>query len=133
MSWPLLSEWNQVPKSRIYRAHSDINALQVAVEQYRRDHGVFPTTLRDIVIKPDGEGYISRFPLDPWNKPYVYMVEQSAGGPVVRLSITPDQKTRDKMGVVEITNDPGDGWYKRRCSFLDKIGLERGPCVETPS
>jgi hypothetical protein len=46
---------------------------------------------------------------------------------------TPDQKTRDKMGVVEITNDPGDGWHKRRCSFLDKMGLERGPCVETPS
>lgn len=66
------------------KALADIVALENALDMYKLDNNVYPTTdqgLEALVTKPsnpeprnyrDG-GYIKRLPNDPWHNPYLYM------------------------------------------------------------
>lgn len=66
------------------KAKADVAVLEQAVESYRLDNYVFPTTeqgLQALVTPPAGlnrpdryreGGYIRRLPEDPWGAPYVY-------------------------------------------------------------
>ncbi|WP_413113147.1 type II secretion system major pseudopilin GspG [Thaumasiovibrio sp. DFM-14] len=64
---------------------TDISALESALDMYRLDNSVYPTTdqgLEALVSKPasspeprnyrDG-GYVRRLPNDPWGNPYQYI------------------------------------------------------------
>ena len=68
-------------QARVVKAHSDIQAFMTALNTYKLDTGVFPTTeqgLRALREKPNDLGqwagpYIQQdVPKDPWNHDYVY-------------------------------------------------------------
>jgi len=72
-------------KARITKAKQDIAAMQSALNLYKLDNYVYPSTqqgLESLVAPPQGEpaarnwkpgGYIDRLPQDPWQHPYQYL------------------------------------------------------------
>jgi general secretion pathway protein G len=71
--------------ARVTRAKHDLRALQSALDLYRLDNFVYPSTdqgLEALVTKPAGApearnwkagGYLDRVPVDPWGAPYQYL------------------------------------------------------------
>jgi general secretion pathway protein G len=72
-------------QARITKAKNDIRALEAALNLYRLDSMIYPSTdqgLEALVTEPMDEpqprnwkegGYIDRLPMDPWGNPYVYL------------------------------------------------------------
>jgi len=70
-------------KADIQKVKSDIIALENALDMYRLDNSVYPSTeqgLEALVKEPSGEpaprnyredGYIRRLPQDPWQNDYI--------------------------------------------------------------
>ena len=69
--------------ARITKAKQDIRALESALNLYKLDNFVYPTTdqgLDALVAKPAGtpepknwKRYMDRLPKDPWGEPYQYL------------------------------------------------------------
>ncbi len=68
--------------ARIAKARQDILALESALDIYKLDNHVYPTTdegLEALVSKPPGArkwregGYVKRLRKDPWDRPYQYL------------------------------------------------------------
>lgn len=71
-------------QARITAAKSDIRNLSNALDIYRLDNFVYPSTeqgLEALVSQPSGfpepknynpDGYVKNLPTDPWGSPYVY-------------------------------------------------------------
>lgn len=76
----------QVDKARVTTAKADMSTLSSALDMYRLDNNVYPTTdqgLEALVTKPEGSpaprswnpgGYLagSSIPTDPWGGEYLY-------------------------------------------------------------
>lgn len=74
-------------QARMVKVKQDILAIQSALDLYKLDNGIYPTTdqgLEALVKKPSSdpiprnwksEGYLQQIPSDPWNEPYQYMNE----------------------------------------------------------
>jgi general secretion pathway protein G len=70
-------------QARIVKARQDISAIQSALDLYRLDNYVYPSTdqgLDALVQKPGGnpppphwKQYLPRLPTDPWGHPYQYL------------------------------------------------------------
>src|SRR5487761_2080838 len=70
-------------EARIVKAKQDIRAIQSALEMYKLDNYVYPTTdqgLTALVQKPSTDPvpphwkqYLDRLPIDPWDHPYQYL------------------------------------------------------------
>ena len=70
-------------EARVVKAKQDIRAIQSALEMYRLDNYVYPTTdqgLEALVQKPNTnpvpphwKQYLDRLPVDPWGHPYQYL------------------------------------------------------------
>jgi len=72
-------------EARIVKAKQDIRALESALNLYRLDNYVYPSTeqgIQALVTTPTTppepqnwktEGYIDRLPTDPWGHPYQYL------------------------------------------------------------
>ncbi len=72
-------------EARVVAARNDIRAIQSALNLYRLDNGVYPSTeqgLLALVSKPDtgniprnwkAGGYLDRLPRDPWQREYLYL------------------------------------------------------------
>ncbi|MDE2461667.1 MAG: type II secretion system major pseudopilin GspG [Gammaproteobacteria bacterium] len=70
-------------EARIVKAKQDIRAIQSALEMYKLDNFVYPTTdqgLQALVTKPTTDPvpahwkqYLDRLPVDPWDNPYQYL------------------------------------------------------------
>lgn len=76
--------FGNVEKARKTRAETEIKTIASALKVYRLDNFDYPTTeqgLEALVERPndpnltnwDPEGYLERMPVDPWNRPYVYL------------------------------------------------------------
>ncbi|MEO5703000.1 MAG: type II secretion system major pseudopilin GspG [Gammaproteobacteria bacterium] len=71
--------------ARVTKAKQDIRTLESALNLYKLDNYVYPTTdqgIEALVQKPTTPpeprnwkegGYIDRLPLDPWQQPYQYL------------------------------------------------------------
>lgn len=71
-------------EAKVAKVKSDVRALQTALDLYRLDNGVYPTTdqgLKALVTKPTSDpiptgwrqgGYIQKLNDDPWGRPYLY-------------------------------------------------------------
>jgi general secretion pathway protein G len=71
--------------ARVTKAKHDIRAIQSALDLYRLDNFVYPSTdqgLEALVERPTGTpearnwkagGYLDRAPVDPWGEPYLYL------------------------------------------------------------
>lgn len=72
-------------EARAVKARQDIRALESALNLYKLDNYLYPSTdqgLEALVQKPSGEpeparwkegGYLERLPADPWGNPYQYL------------------------------------------------------------
>ena len=69
-------------EARIAKAKTDVRAIEQALNLYRLDNNVYPTTdegLEALVTKPSSAknykagGYLPRMPKDPWGRPYEYL------------------------------------------------------------
>ena len=71
-------------KARVAKARNDIQALESALELYKLDNYVYPTTdqgLEALVTKPGSPeppnwkqgGYIKKLMSDPWGNDYLYL------------------------------------------------------------
>ncbi len=58
-------------QARITKAKSDIRAIESALNMYRLDNHVYPTT--DEGLEALVGDYLPRLPVDPWNRPYNYL------------------------------------------------------------
>jgi general secretion pathway protein G len=77
--------------ARITKAKQDIRVLESALNLYKLDNFIYPTTqqgLESLVSKPGGEpeprnyksgGYIKSMPKDPWGNPYQYLQPGTKG------------------------------------------------------
>ena len=74
--------------ARIAKAKQDIRALESALNLYKLDNYVYPTTdqgLEALVTKPTGtpepknwKRYMDRLPKDPWGEPYLYLATDNS-------------------------------------------------------
>ena len=79
-------------EARVVKAKADIRNIESALEIYRLDNYVYPTTdqgLDALVTKPNSnpppphwKQYLDRMPQDPWGRPYQYLNPGSHGGSV---------------------------------------------------
>lgn len=72
-------------RARVTKAQQDIQAIVTALNMYRLDNHVYPSTdqgLRALVERPSGRpeapnwrqgGYLDRLPTDPWGREYRYL------------------------------------------------------------
>ncbi len=75
-------------QARIVKVKQDIMAIQSALDLYKLDNSIYPTTdqgLDALVKKPTSspvpqnwktEGYLQQLPIDPWGLPYQYTNEE---------------------------------------------------------
>ena len=75
----------QGDKARVTKAKADLKQIEQGLHLYRLDSGIYPTSeqgLGALVQKPSSgpqprkynpEGYIGKFPEDPWGNPYIYL------------------------------------------------------------
>jgi general secretion pathway protein G len=71
-------------EARIVKAKADMKAIEEALNLYRLDSGIYPSTdqgLPALVEEPSSgerprawreDGYLERVPLDPWDHEYLY-------------------------------------------------------------
>ena len=92
-------------QARKTKARQDIRALEAALNLYKLDNYVYPTTdqnLEALISKPSSPeppnwkegGYLDRLPLDPWKQPYLYL-SPGAHGSIDIYSHGPDQQPSD--------------------------------------
>ena len=74
-------------EARVTAARADIQAIANALELYRLDNSIYPSTdqgLEALVSEPSGypeprrwnaDGYLKKVPVDPWGEPYLYISE----------------------------------------------------------
>lgn len=74
-------------QARIVKVKQDILGIQSALDLYKLDNGMYPTTdqgLQALVTKPTvapvprswkSEGYLQDLPVDPWGNAYQYLNE----------------------------------------------------------
>lgn len=70
-------------EARVVKAKQDILAIQNALDLYKLDNGIYPTTdqgLNALVTKPtappiprDWKEYLKKLPVDPWGREYLYL------------------------------------------------------------
>lgn len=72
-------------QARVTKAYHDIQTLETALDLYKLDNGVYPTTdqgLQALIEEPTSSpeprnwrpgGYIKRLNNDPWGQPYQYL------------------------------------------------------------
>jgi general secretion pathway protein G len=92
-------------QARITKARQDLRALEAALNLYKLDNYVYPTTdqgLEALVEKPaspeppnwkDG-GYVDRLPMDPWKQPYQFL-SPGTHGTIDIYSLGVDQQPSD--------------------------------------
>jgi general secretion pathway protein G len=96
-------------QARKTKARQDIRALEAALNLYKLDNFVYPTTdqgLEALIEKPsspeppnwkDG-GYVDRLPKDPWNQDYLFL-SPGEHGSIDIFSLGPDQQpSEDDIG-----------------------------------
>lgn len=84
--------FDSVSKSKTKIARAQIESLDKALDQYRLDVGTYPSTeqgLGALNVQPTGVAkwqgpYLKKaVPLDPWDRPYVYVLQP--GGSTVDI------------------------------------------------
>ncbi len=103
-------------EARITKAKQDIRALEAALNLYKLDNFIYPTTdqgLEALVQAPTiaptppkwkQGGYLDRMPLDPWGKAYVYMAPGDQGRAFDLYSLGADGQPRGTGAAADIGN-----------------------------
>ena len=102
-------------QAKVTVAQGDIKAIAAALDMYRLDNHVYPSTqqgLEALEKKPSGmpaaknwnkDGYLKRLPVDPWGNPYQYLAPGSQG-PFDLYSLGADGKEGGSENAADIGN-----------------------------
>ena len=102
-------------QAKVTVAQGDIKAIAAALDMYRLDNHVYPSTqqgLEALVKKPSGmpaakhwnkDAYLKRLPVDPWGNPYQYLAPGSQG-PFDLYSLGADGKEGGSENAADIGN-----------------------------
>lgn len=102
-------------QAKVTVAQGDIKAIAAALDMYRLDNHVYPSTqqgLEALVKKTSGmpeaknwnkDGYLKRLPVDPWGNPYQYLAPGSQG-PFDLYSLGADGKEGGSENAADIGN-----------------------------
>ncbi|MEL7311982.1 MAG: type II secretion system major pseudopilin GspG [Pseudomonadota bacterium] len=82
--------FGNVYKAQVTRVKSDIGNIEAALNLYRLDNFVYPTSeqgIRALIEQPNDpnltnyntEGYLDQMPKDPWGREYVYLTPGQRG------------------------------------------------------
>ena len=92
-------------QARISAAKTNINAIRSALDMYKLDNHVYPSTdqgLQALVqrpssnpVPPNWNRYMEKLPADPWGKPYLYL-QPGKHGDVDVFSAGPNGRTGDE-------------------------------------
>ena len=105
-------------KARVVKARSDLQSIESALERYKLDNFVYPSTeqgLKALVEKPTigpeprsfpPGGYLKKTPQDPWGREYQYLDSQDTGG-------------RPQVYTLGADGQPGGEGYAADISNLD--------------
>lgn len=97
-------------QARITKAKNDIRALEAALNLYRLDNMIYPSTdqgLEALVTEPTDApepknwkegGYLDRLPMDPWGNPYMYLNPGAHGTIDIYSSGMDLQSEEDDLG-----------------------------------
>jgi len=109
----ILNTVDSVDKARVARAKADVQSLTSALQLYKLDNFTYPTTqqgLEALTSKPSGnppapnwKAYVSKMPLDPWNKPYQYL-QPGQRGEIDVYSMGSDSKPGGEGPAADIGN-----------------------------
>ena len=103
-------------KARVTKAQHDIRTLESALEMYKLDNFVFPTTeqgLSALVQKPTSSpepknwktsGYMKKVPKDPWGNDYQYLGPEDANGRLQIISLGSDGQTGGDGTAADLSN-----------------------------
>jgi len=80
----------RVDQARVAKAENDIRSLETALDTYKLDNGIYPSTeqgLGALTAKPSGSPipsnwngpYVKQLPKDPWNNFYQYAMPGKHG------------------------------------------------------
>lgn len=88
--------FRQIDKARAARARTDLVAIRSAIDQYNLDTSQYPSTLRDLVVRPADETASRKWdgpylkgkdaPKDPWGRKFIYEVTEGEEHPYKLLS-----------------------------------------------
>lgn len=80
---------SRIDDAQLTKVKSDIRNIESALKLYRMDNFRYPNTddgLEALVTPPSDPnarwpegGYLDRMPIDPWNRPYVYLQPGNQG------------------------------------------------------
>jgi hypothetical protein len=104
----LFQDRDMVYTSQIYRAKSDITAIETVIELYTKKHGHYPHEMADLVTPENEEpkeDLLLHMPLSPWRTPYELTIEHKADGDKLKLWTVPDQKTQERTKMIEFSNE----------------------------
>lgn len=109
----LMSVVSHAHNPDIVVAEQDIGEIEKALQLYKQDNGVYPSTeqgLLALVIKPSRApapkewktgGYIDRLPRDPWGHPYQYrLMDEGAAFDVFSFGAHGPDEGDDNPGVI---------------------------------
>jgi general secretion pathway protein G len=92
-------EHDQIFRGRLYRAKSDIAAMDSAIDEFYKKQGRYPQDFDEIV---GAELLPKKIPLDPWGNPYRY--KRDIDGKGYDVIAKPDRQTQEKIGLAELSN-----------------------------
>jgi general secretion pathway protein G len=107
--------FDQPDRARIVKAKQDIAAIETALNLYKLDNFVYPSTqqgLEALVAPPQGDpparnwkpgGYLKSVPKDPWQNPYQYL-SPGVKGEIDIFSLGADNKPGGEGAAGDIGN-----------------------------
>jgi len=107
--------FDQPDRARIVKAKQDITAVESALNLYKLDNFVYPSTqqgLEALVAPPQGDpaapnwkpgGYLKTVPKDPWGRPYQYL-SPGVKGEIDVFSLGADNKPGGDGAAADIGN-----------------------------
>jgi hypothetical protein len=92
-------EHDQIYRGRLYRAKSDIAAIDSVIAEFHQKQGRYPRDLDELV---SSDLLPKKIFLDPWGSPYRY--KQDIDGKGFDVIATPDHQTQARTGLAELSN-----------------------------
>ncbi|MCG9968106.1 type II secretion system major pseudopilin GspG [Pelotomaculum terephthalicicum JT] len=113
----------QVDKAKVKRAMVELKAMKTAIDVYRAEKGVYPTTSQiNDVLEDYGINFGSASYKDPWEKPYVYLTNDTEPSVYKLFSYGPDGLSSGGDNIVATSDaNPAENTSDAEADPLDDL------------